>query len=110
MNITIQQKIIHDGVKKLYKDIQTPETIFTKEWMKNTMKQTVALLYKLFPAKNIGAITVTWCDENDKKPSEYGECVYYFQICFHDKYTKMPWLICRFYRRNPIVRMYLWEK
>jgi len=108
--MTIQEKLMYEGIRKLYKKIQTPDTIFTKEWMKDTMKKTISKLYELFPSKNFGALTVNWFDVNEKKPVDFGECVYYFQICFHDKYTKVPWLICRFYKKDPIVKMYVYER
>lgn len=105
--VSIKEKMMFNLFKKVYKEIQTPETIFTVEWLKNTLKRTQNELYSLFPDKTFGQLSVECFDDNFKSTTEYGEKVYYVDISFHDRYTKIPWLICRFYRQNAKVRFYL---
>lgn len=107
MQLSIKETLIFKKFKKLYKDIQTPETVFTKEWLKETIKTTQHELYKLFPDKTFGYLSYNCFDDDFNSTADYGEKVYYVDISFHDRYTKIPWLICRFYRRNAKVRFYI---
>ncbi len=105
--LSIKERMIYLLVTKLYKDIQTPETVFTKDWLVSTLKVTQQELYKLFPDKTFGQLSVECFNDNFKTTSDYGENVYYVDISFHDRYTKIPWLICRFYKKNAKVRFYV---
>lgn len=105
--MTIKEKMIFNRFKKVYKEIQTPETVFTRDWLKSTVKRTTQELYSLIPDRNFGSISCGCFDENFNSTTNYGLEVYYVDISFHDRYTKIPWLICRFYRQNAKVRFYL---
>lgn len=105
--MSIKQQIIFKHFKRLYKIIQTPSTIFTKDWLINTVKQTTHDLYELFPDKNFGNLSCQCFDSNMKTTTNYGESIYYVDISFHDKITKLPWLICRFYKQDRNVKFYL---
>lgn len=105
--VSIKERMIFNTFKKIYKEIQTPETIFTIDWLKETLKRTQTELYKLFPDKNFGQLSFGCFDSDFKSTNTYGENVYYVDISFHDKYTKIPWLVCRFYKKNAKVRFYL---
>lgn len=105
--LSIKERMIYFLVTKLYKEIQTPETVFTKDWLKTTLKVTQEELYKLFPDKTFGQLSFECFDDDFKITNDYGENVYYVDISFHDRYTKIPWLICRFYRKNAKVRFYI---
>lgn len=105
--MSIKQQMIFKRFKKVYKEIQTPDTVFTKEWLIDTVKKTTKELYDLFPDKNFGNLSCSCFDDNMKVTTNYGESVYYVDITFYDKFTKFPWLICRFYRRYRNVKFYL---
>ena len=105
--MTIKEKMIFNRFKKVYKEIQTPDTIFTKEWLKSTIKRTTQELYSLIPDRNFGSISCGCFDCDFNSTIDYGTNVYYVDISFHDRYTKIPWLICRFYKQNAKVRFYL---
>lgn len=105
--MTIKEKMIFEHFKKVYKQIQTPETIFTKSWLVETVKRTAHDLYLLFPDKNFGELSCSCFNSDLKTTTDYGDSVYYVDISFHDRYTKIPWLICRFYKKNAKVRFYL---
>ena len=107
MTLTIKQKMILERFRKIFKKIQTPDTVFTKEWLIDTVKQTTHELYSLFPDKDFGELSCNCFDSQFKNTNDYGENVYYVDISFHDKYTKIPWLICRFYKKNAKVRFYV---
>lgn len=105
--LSIKERMIYFLMTKLYKEIQTPKTVFTKDWLKTTLKVTQEELYKLFPDKTFGQLSFECFDDDFKITNNYGENVYYVDISFHDRYTKIPWLICRFYRKNAKVRFYI---
>lgn len=105
--MTIKQKMIFERFKKVYKQIQTPETIFTKDWLVQTIKKTTNELYSLFPDKNVGELSCNCFDKDMNTTSNYGDNVWYVDISFHDRYTKIPWLICRFYKQNRNVNFYI---
>lgn len=105
--MSIKEKMMFLMLKPLYKQIQTPTTIFTKEWLKNTLKRTQSELYKLFPDKTFGQLSFNCFDDDFNITNSYGEDILYVDISFHDRYTRIPWLICRFYRKNAKVRFYL---
>ena len=105
--MTIKEKFIFKRFKKVFKEIQTPDTIFTKDWLINTVKRTTHELYDLFPDRNFGELSCVCFDSNMKNTTNYGDSVYYVDLSFHDRYTRIPWLICRFYKQNRNVRFYL---
>ena len=105
--MTIKQKMIFERFRKVYKEIQTPETIFTKDWLVQTIKRTTSELYSLFPDKNVGQLSCNCFDDKMNTTSDYGNGVWYVDINFHDRITKLPWLICRFYRQNRNVNFYI---
>jgi len=105
--MSIKEKMILKCFKRVFKQIQTPETVFTEEWLKTTLKRTVNELYTLIPDRNFGTLSFTCFTEDGKTTNNYGTNVYYVDISFHDRYTKIPWLICRFYKQNAKVRFYL---
>jgi hypothetical protein len=105
--LSIKERMMYLLFKKVYKQIQTPNSVFTKEWLKNVIKITQSELYKLFPDKTFGQLSYNCFDDDFKNTNDYGENIYYVDISFHDRYTKIPWLICRFYRKNAKVRFYV---
>ena len=105
--VSIKERMIFNNFKRIFKEIQTPETIFTIDWLKETLKRTQSELYKLFPDKTFGQLSVSCFNDNFETTTNYGEKVYYVDISFHDRYTRIPWLVCRFYRKNAKVRFYL---
>lgn len=102
----IKEKLIINHFKRLYKINQTPTSVFTMEYCKSLVKQTVDELYKLFPDKNIGKLSINWFDSKGNKPEKINDSVQCFEICFHDRFDNMPWLICRFYKNDPKVRLF----
>jgi hypothetical protein len=105
--LTIKQKMILKQFRRVFKEIQTPDTVFTKLWLIDTIKRTTNELYALFPDKDFGELSCTCFDSNMRSTTDYGEGVFYVDISFHDKYTKIPWLICRFYKKKAKVRFYI---
>ena len=107
MTLSIKENMILTKFRKVFKEIQTPETVFTKEWLVSTIKRTQAELYKMFPDKKFGQLSCNCFDNDLNTTTTPGENVYYVDISFHDRYTKIPWLICRFYKKNAKVRFYV---
>lgn len=105
--ITVKQKIMLETFTKLYKKIHTPETVLTIDHCKGLVKLTVDEIYKIYPDKNVGKISINWYDEKFNKPQNIDNDTYCFEINFHDLYTGLPWLICRFYKGVTRVGMYL---
>lgn len=106
--LSIKQKIIVEHFRKLYKLAQTPSTMLTLNYCQSLVKVTVSELYKLFPDKNIGKISINWFDSSGNKPEHIDEnVVECFEICFHEQVSNKPWMICRFYKQDAKVRMFV---
>ena len=106
--LTIKQKLMLDTFKKMYKILQTQDTILTQDYCKNVVKVTVQHLYKMFPDKNFGKLSVNWFDSQGNKPEHIDENnIECFEICFHSQEDNKPWLISRFYKKDPKVRIYV---
>ena len=107
MRLTVKQKLMYDSFKRMYGKLHTKKTLFSTDYCKCLMKTTVKELYRLFPDKNIGKLSVNWFDEKFNKTPEITSDTYCFEINFHDVYSGIPWLICRFYKEQAKVSLYL---
>jgi len=107
MILTVKQKLMYETLKKLYSKLHTKNTKFTTEYCKSIIKTGVDELYRIYPDKNIGKISVNWFDKKFNKTGEIDDNTYCFEINFHDVYTQLPWLICRFYKDQAKVSLYL---
>lgn len=105
--LTVKQKLMYSTIKKLFSKLHTKNTEFSMDYCKSVMKTTVKELYKIYPDKNVGKLSVNWFDEKFNKTPEIDKNTYCFEINFHDIYHEMPWLICRFYRGQAKVSLYL---
>lgn len=106
--LTIKQKLMYEYFKKFYNKKHTKDTVFTESYCKELMKDTIKEIYKIYPDKNVGKVSIGWYDEQLNKVSKtIDEKTYCFEVNFHDLYSGIPWLICRFYRGVARVGMYL---
>lgn len=107
MILTVKQKLLLKCLPKLYVGVHKKTTQLTQDYCKYLVKLTVDKIYEIYPDKNVGRLSLNWYDDKFSKTPCIDENTTCFEINFHDIYTGLPWVICRFYKDVSSVNIYL---
>ncbi len=108
--LTVKKKIMLETFTKLFNKVHNKDVVFNSDYCKSLTKLTVKEIYKIYPDKNVGKISVNWFDDKLNKSPDIDETTNCFEINFHDRYTGIPWMICRFYKGVASVQVYVVER
>jgi hypothetical protein len=103
--LTIKQKLLLECLPKIY-NIHKKTTELTEEYCKSLVKLTVDEIYKIYPDRNVGRLSINWYNHDFIRTPKIDDSTTCFEINFHDVYTGKPWLICRFYKGTSKAYMY----
>lgn len=105
--LTVKQKIMLEKFTKYYNKLHTKDIVFSMDYCKDLVKKSVTEIYKIYPDKNVGKISINWYDDKFNKTSQIDENTFCFEINFHDVYKGIPWMIARFYKGIATVGIYV---
>lgn len=97
MILTIKQKLLLDCLPNIY-NIHKKTTELTEKYCKSLVKITVDEIYKIYPDRNVGRISINWYNKDFVRTPSIDENTTCFEINFHDVYSGIPWVVCRFYK------------
>lgn len=106
MILTVKQKLLLEELPKIY-NVHKKTTELTEDYCKSLVKLTVDKIYKIYPDRNVGRLSINWYNNEFIRTSKIDEDTTCFEINFHDVYNGLPWLICRFYKGVSKVSTYL---
>ena len=96
--LTVKQKLLFNSLKKYFNKYHKKDTVFSKDYCKEFVKDTIKEIYKIYPDKNVGKISINWYDEKFNRAQDIDSSTFCFEINFHDVYSGLPWLIARFFK------------